>query len=122
MGQGREGSSHSWLHWANLGKGAEGNVVEAATLVNPRKPGGASVGPVGLTPLSFLARSAGGEMYGGGGAGIPGKPPHQCSPQATVSHVTPRLGKCTLLLPPKPEVLSPVLRLCSARDVQSCFS
>jgi hypothetical protein len=37
--------------------------------------------------------------------------------------VTPRLGQCAvlllllLLLPPKPEVLSPFLWLCAARDV-----
>jgi hypothetical protein len=88
-----------------------GNASEVATLVSPRNPGGARVGSVGLAPLSFLAHPAGGEMCGGGGAGILGKPP----PCATVSHVAPHLSQCSLL-PLKPEVLSLALRLCAARD------
>ena len=37
-------------------------------------------------------------------------------PWATVSHVVPHLGQC-MLLPPKPEVLSPALQLPAARNV-----
>ena len=85
MGQGREGSSHSWLHWAN--GGWWGEAVEAATVVGPSPAGisaalgsqaGPVQGPVGLTPLSFLSHPMGGEMCGGSGAGILGKPLHQC--------------------------------------------
>jgi hypothetical protein len=71
-------------------------VVEAATLVGPSPAGIAAAlgsqagpvqGPVGLTPLSFLSHPMGGEMCGGSGAGILGKPLHRCSP---LGHSFPR--------------------------------
>ena len=99
--------------------GGGGGAVEAVTLVGPSPAGitaalgsqaGPAWGPMGLIPLSFLARPAGGEIRGGGGgAGISGKPLHWCSP---LGHGFLR-GQCALL-PPKPEVLIPVLRLCAA--------
>jgi hypothetical protein len=85
VGQGKEGSSHSWLHWANSGEGGGGRGSDSSRPLpsrhhgRSRKPGGPVRGPLGFAPLSFLARPAGGEIRGGGGAvaGIPGKPPHQ---------------------------------------------
>jgi hypothetical protein len=75
MGQGREGSSHSWLHRAISGRGEEGGGGGESSRPLPsrhhgcsRKPGGAGAeAPVGLSPLSFLAHHAGSEMRGGGG-------------------------------------------------------
>jgi hypothetical protein len=65
--------------------------VESVTLVGPSlgvagieaalgRQAGPAQDPVGLTPLSFLACPTGGEMRGGGGAGILGKPPRWCCP------------------------------------------
>ena len=108
MGQGREGSSHSWLHQANWGWG--GKAAEAATLVGPRKPGGAGTGPLRASPLFLflpipqavkcvmvvVEQATWGNLH----IGVP--------PWATVSHVEPG----------QPEVLSPALLLHAARDAR----
>jgi hypothetical protein len=114
MGQGKKGSSHSWLHPAN--SGSRGKAVEAATLVSP-SPAGimAALGsqaraPRALPLFLFLPVPQAVRSMMGGGVGVPGKPPYRCSPRATVSHVAPHLGQRTPL-PLKLEVLSPALWL-----------